>query len=91
ATWYSTGKGSCGAISRDTDLVVALSMAQYQGGSHCWKQIIITSGGKTVWATVVDSCPGCGPDGLDLSQGAFQALAPLDAGRIQVEWRFYAP
>lgn len=43
-------------------------------------------GGKTIDATVVDSCPGCSQYSIDLSPGAFQALASLDAGRIPVTW-----
>lgn len=44
--------------------------------------------GKSVTATVADTCPGCGPNGIDLSPAAFQALASLDVGRIQVTWNF---
>ena len=44
--------------------------------------------GKFVDATVVDLCPGCASGSIDLSPGAFQQLASLDAGRIQVTWDF---
>ena len=44
--------------------------------------------GKTILATVQDSCPGCTPYGLDLSPAAFRALAPIGAGRITVSWSY---
>jgi hypothetical protein len=44
--------------------------------------------GRTVQATVEDTCPGCGQGSIDLTPAAFQQLASLDAGRIQVTWNF---
>ena len=45
-----------------------------------------TDKGKHVDVTVVDLCPGCGPNDIDLSEGAFKKLASLGTGRIQVTW-----
>lgn len=44
--------------------------------------------GQTIDVTVVDTCEGCAQFDIDLSPGAFQALAPLSAGRIQVDWEW---
>ena len=44
--------------------------------------------GQFVDATVVDLCPGCASGSIDLSTGAFEQLAPLSAGRLQVSWDF---
>ncbi|KAF9444514.1 hypothetical protein P691DRAFT_763334 [Macrolepiota fuliginosa MF-IS2] len=88
ATYYYTGLGNCGAYSKDTDFIVALSTKEYNNGAHCWQHIKVSYGGKTIDATVVDSCPGCSQYSIDLSPSAFQALAPLSAGRIPVTWSY---
>jgi expansin (peptidoglycan-binding protein) len=41
-----------------------------------------------VTAKVVDLCPSCVMDEIDLSMAAFQVLAPLDQGIIQVDWEY---
>jgi len=35
---------------------------------------------------IVDKCPGCGVDHLDLFQNAFAELAPMTKGVIDVNW-----
>ncbi|KAF9562855.1 hypothetical protein CPC08DRAFT_706368 [Agrocybe pediades] len=87
ATFYNTGVGSCGARSVDADYVVALSSQERVGG-HCYQHISITYQGRNIDATVVDTCPGCSQYSIDLSPAAFSALAPLNAGRIQVDWHY---
>ncbi|KAF7300303.1 DPBB-1 domain-containing protein [Mycena chlorophos] len=42
--------------------------------------------GKSVSLTVVDRCPGCSPDDLDMTETAFGLLAPPPEGRIKIEW-----
>ncbi|PIL34250.1 hypothetical protein GSI_03961 [Ganoderma sinense ZZ0214-1] len=90
ATWYTPngGLGACGAPSQNSDLVVALSADQYAGGSNCWRHIGVHYQGQFVDATVVDLCPGCASGSIDLSTGAFEQLAPLSVGRLQVSWDF---
>ncbi|KAF9497325.1 riboflavine-aldehyde-forming enzyme, partial [Pleurotus eryngii] len=82
ATFFAPGLGACGAVSHSTDLIVALSPAQFAGGANCFH------GGKFIEATVVDLCPGCAGDSIDLSPSAFQTLENPDVGRIQVNWNF---
>ncbi|KAK7033919.1 hypothetical protein VNI00_012543 [Paramarasmius palmivorus] len=88
ATWYQPngGYGACGAPSKNSDLVVALPQGQYANGSKCWKHLNVHYKNKVVDVTVVDLCPGCGPNDIDLSEGAFRKLAGLDVGRIKVTW-----
>ncbi|KAF8624067.1 hypothetical protein AX15_006079 [Amanita polypyramis BW_CC] len=88
ATWYYTGAGHCGAQNKDTDIIVALSTVEYGNGLRCGQQIKINYLGKTVTATVADSCPGCSRFSLDLSPAAFRALAPLGLGRLPVTWSY---
>ncbi|KAK0497531.1 riboflavine-aldehyde-forming enzyme [Armillaria luteobubalina] len=90
ATWYTPngGYGACGTPLQNSDHIVALSSNQYAGGVHCGKHISVNYNGKSVDATIGDLCPGCGTNGIDLSSSAFQVLAPLDVGRMQVTWNY---
>ena len=36
-TYYEVGLGACGVKNVDSDFVVALTEANYAGGSHCGK------------------------------------------------------
>ncbi|TFK82180.1 hypothetical protein K466DRAFT_603890 [Polyporus arcularius HHB13444] len=90
ATYYypNGGYGACGAPLQNTDFIVALSADQYAGGANCWRHIGVNYQGQWVDATIGDLCPGCSSGSIDLSPSAFQQLASLDAGRIQVSWDF---
>lgn len=45
--------------------------------------------GKTTTVQVVDKCPGCSGQNIDLSEAAFAALdVHKDTGIVQVEWHF---
>lgn len=89
-TWYDTGMGSCGVTSSSTDAIVALShvlMTPLNGANPntnplCGKKINITYGGKTMTATILDTCPGCAEGDLDLSQGLFNELTNYGDGRV---------
>ena len=49
-----------------------------------------TQNGKSVVATVADQCPGCqgNPNSLDLSQGAFDAIADEAQGVVPIEYTY---
>ena len=72
ATFYSQGgaAGSCGNYASDSDYVVAVNAAQMNSG-WCGKTVKVTNtaNGKSITATVADTCPGCGYGSLDLSTG----------------------
>ncbi|KAF9484203.1 riboflavine-aldehyde-forming enzyme [Pholiota conissans] len=90
ATWFNVGLGSCGVVNVNSDFIVALSTVEMAGGASCGRQIRVNfiDQGRSVVATVRDTCPSCSQFSIDLSPAAFQALASLDVGRIQVEWDF---
>ncbi|MFD5419174.1 hypothetical protein ACFWJT_14235 [Streptomyces sp. NPDC127069] len=91
ATLYSPGLGACGKVVKESDLAVALDPTMFGPGypsSKCGRKVVITYKGKSVTATVLDEAPGAGRYGLDLTPGAFKALAPLDKHKIDVTWRF---
>ncbi|KAI0908583.1 RlpA-like double-psi beta-barrel-protein domain-containing protein-containing protein [Ustulina deusta] len=85
-TYYQPGLGACGVTNSDSEAVVALSPAQYNG--NCGKTITITKGGKTATAKVVDKCPSCASGAIDVSSTVFQSLADLGVGRTTVSWSF---
>ncbi|KAI1850673.1 hypothetical protein JX265_004384 [Neoarthrinium moseri] len=87
-TYYAPGLGSCGETSNESDAVVALAPGQFSGSNPCGKKITITAKGKTASATVVDKCPGCSEDSIDVSPSVFEKLASLDDGRVKIEWEF---
>ncbi|TFY79376.1 hypothetical protein EWM64_g4635 [Hericium alpestre] len=90
-TFYDVGQGACGATSKGSDFVAALSKEQYGDGypgPNCWKKITITYQGKSAQATIVDECPGCAYGALDLSRGLFDYFAPESTGVIYADWEF---
>ncbi|KAJ7312238.1 RlpA-like double-psi beta-barrel-protein domain-containing protein-containing protein, partial [Mycena albidolilacea] len=90
ATWYDPNGnyGACGAPMQNSDFIVALSSAHYHSGAHCWQHLDVEYNGHHIDVTIGDLCPGCGTDDIDLSEGAFAALASLGTGRIPVQWHF---
>jgi expansin (peptidoglycan-binding protein) len=51
--------------------------------------IVVVSTGKSVTVTIVDDCPTCdNSNSIDLSQAAFQALADLSVGQLEIKWQF---
>ncbi|KAF9782396.1 RlpA-like double-psi beta-barrel-protein domain-containing protein-containing protein [Thelephora terrestris] len=91
ATWFAPGLGACGGYNTGSDLIVAMSAADWNGGSNCNRQLLITDTktGKTSPATVVDMCPGCGSGSLDMSPTLFQSLeGNLGDGVFPITWYF---
>ncbi|KAB5594451.1 putative effector protein [Ceratobasidium theobromae] len=91
ATWYIPGLGNCGGYSKYSDMIVALPTSVYAGGKYCGKRIKITNtkNGKTTYAKIVDSCPGCGGNDLDVAPKVFTAISKsLDDGVATINWDF---
>ncbi|KZV61999.1 hypothetical protein PENSPDRAFT_692898 [Peniophora sp. CONT] len=87
-TYYSTGLGACGGTNQDSDYIVALNSAQWDGGKHCYEKIHMNYGGKSTTAMIVDECPGCPHGGLDLSPGLFQYFGPQSEGVLTGSWTY---
>lgn len=87
-TFYDVGQGNCGGWSTPNQYVVALNTAQYgstsQVSQYCGRTVTITYNGVTEQATVVDSCPTCPNQALDMSTSLFSALTggDMDLGEI---------
>ena len=81
--------GNCGVYNRPTEHIVALATSMYNHGQHCGSHIQAWYQGRSIIATVVDSCTGCAEQDIDLSPSAFLTLAPLGVGRLHgIEWDF---
>jgi expansin (peptidoglycan-binding protein) len=87
-THYEVGLGACAWRNKPSDFVGALNSARYGSGEHCGQQIQIRANGKTATAQVVDECPGCEGDGLDLSDALFEHFAPSATGEFVGSWDF---
>lgn len=46
---------------------------------------------RSVDLKVADRCTGCQPDDLDTTIGAFEKLAPVADGRVDVTWAWLEP
>lgn len=100
-TYYAPGMGSCGYDDSDPKMnVVAVSKEWFLGVSPntnsgvnqptnplCDKTITISAKGKKTTAVIRDSCPGCLPTSIDVTEAAFlEIFGSLDVGRGEVTW-----
>ncbi|KAJ9479697.1 Expansin [Pseudozyma hubeiensis] len=84
--YYQNGNpGSCGQYNSDSRPIVAVNSAQMNSGL-CGQSIWIKGNGKTIEATIADTCPTCDYGSLDLSTGAFDQLSSREAGEIPITW-----
>ncbi|CBY01027.1 hypothetical protein IAQ61_011922 [Plenodomus lingam] len=67
----------------------ALSDSNWAGANSCGSCVSVTGPrGNKITAMVVDQCPGCGPNHLDLFPDAFAKLDNPNRGVIPVSWEF---
>jgi len=96
--FYQNGvAGECGTVHSDNDKIIAIDKAWWTdyetnaSSPYCGMTITITNtqNGKSVDALVADVCPTCnGPNSLDLSVAAFEAIASLPQGMVPITWQF---
>ncbi|WWC96959.1 hypothetical protein V866_003836 [Kwoniella sp. B9012] len=96
ATYFYQGgnAGACGTVHSDSDKVIAIDTNGWwqdtsSASPYCGKYITITNtnNGKSVTAMVADACPTCVSDNsLDLSVGAFTAIADESDGQVPITW-----
>jgi expansin (peptidoglycan-binding protein) len=89
ATHYGPAQGGyCGYPRLPSVYTVAAGPDLYQGSGGCGAYLDITGpNGVTIRAKVDNECPECGPGHLDLTDEAFERLAPLAAGIIPISYR----
>jgi expansin len=89
ATHYvlTPGDGNCSYPGLPNGgLFVALSPGEYDGSAACGSFIEVTGPDGSVTAEVVDQCPPCQAGHVDLSEQAFERIAPLAAGQVPVTY-----
>ncbi|OJI98930.1 hypothetical protein ASPVEDRAFT_126152, partial [Aspergillus versicolor CBS 583.65] len=94
-TYYDPGLGSCGISSKSSENICAVSHVVFDAASTsgnpnenplCGLKLRIRRGDKSVDVKVVDRCPGCSVDDLDVSSAVFEELGDLAEGRVTVDW-----
>ena len=92
ATYYDAdGSGACMFDPSPNDLdVAALTELNWSSAAWCGACADVHGPDGSVRIRIVDRCPEC-PDGhLDLSPQAFEQIAELHLGRIDITWQFVA-
>jgi expansin (peptidoglycan-binding protein) len=91
ATFYDAdGTGHCGYDVAPDRMVVAVSSADWTGSAHCGRCLQVWGPEGMVIVRVVDSCPTCGADHIDLSEEAFDLVADPQQGIVPVAYRSIA-
>jgi expansin (peptidoglycan-binding protein) len=93
ATYYETanGGGACSFDPSPDDLDVAAMNAEQWGGSGVCGACATVVGPKgSVVVRIVDLCPECKKGHLDLSPQAFEKVADLVKGRVDITWQLRA-
>jgi expansin len=92
ATYYdASGAGNCGFDATPDDLdVAAFDMTSYAGSAACGACVKLKGPNGEVTVRIVDSCPGCDANHLDLSKSAFAKIAEPSRGRVPVTFQTVA-
>ncbi|XP_059440102.1 EG45-like domain containing protein [Corylus avellana] len=98
ATFYTVYVPSaCYGYEDQGVMIAAVSDALWENGAACGRMYSVTCTGPTnqgvpqpcrgtVTVKVVDRCPGCDANNIDLSQEAFSAIADPNAGKINIDY-----
>ncbi|HEU5075131.1 MAG TPA: expansin EXLX1 family cellulose-binding protein [Polyangiaceae bacterium] len=90
ATYYAaTGAGACMFDpSPDNLMVAAINAPDWSGSAWCGACARIDGPMGTITVRIVDLCPECQSGDLDLSPEAFEQIAPIEQGRVGIDWTF---
>ncbi|PVG02766.1 barwin-like endoglucanase [Serendipita vermifera] len=94
--FYQNGNpGACGNWNSDSALIAAMEVSRYGptnvASPLCGRSVHIvnTNNGRSVDVIVADACPTCvNGNSIDLSEGAFKAIADLGEGMVPISWHF---
>lgn len=91
ATFYDAdGSGNCSFDKTPGDLdVTALALPEYAASAACGSCLLVKGPKGEVTVRVVDSCPGCEGNkvNLDLSAEAFAKIAEPKDGRVSISYQ----
>jgi hypothetical protein len=68
-------------------LYASLPAGQYRSGAECGAYLDITGPHGTVQAEIIDMCPGCTADQLDLSFAAFDRIQQQSQGTARISYQ----
>jgi len=90
ATYYAaTGAGACMFDPSPNDLMVAaLNAPDWSGSAWCGACARVDGPMGTITVRIVDLCPECQTGDLDLSPEAFEQIAPIEQGRVGIDWTY---
>ncbi|KAJ5512573.1 Barwin-related endoglucanase [Penicillium fimorum] len=94
ATFYggNVGGGTCsfsGYTLPSHLFGAALSLQRWDDAANCGACVSVTGpNGNSIKAMIVDQCPECESNHLDLFQDAFAELSDISAGIIQTTWSY---
>jgi len=88
-TWYyATGAGNCSfPASPENMMVAAMNHIDYANSALCGAYVQVTGPNDTIIVRIVDQCPECPVNHIDLSQEAFVEIANLADGRVSISWQ----
>ncbi len=90
ATYYDAdGTGNC-SFAADPGFVAALNDPDYESAAWCGACAAVDGPNGSIVVHIVDRCPECASGDLDLSPNAFEAIAPLEQGRVPITWKWAA-
>ncbi len=78
--------GACALEWGPEERIVAISGAQWDGASHCGEFLRVTGPLGSIVVRVVDRCPECAANDLDLSPNAFADIAEPVSGQAAIRW-----
>lgn len=89
-TYYDAdGSGNCSFPPSPDDLMVAaMNELDYDGSAVCGACVTVDGPDGSVTVRIVDRCPECPRGDVDLSPQAFERIAPIEAGRVPISWRY---
>lgn len=88
ATYYAaTGEGAClFDASPESLLVAAINAEEWDGSAWCGACVDVHGPSGDVRVRIVDLCPECEAGHLDLSPEAFEQVAAIELGRVDITW-----
>lgn len=89
-TYYdATGDGNCMFGPSPNDLLVgAMNQTDYLASAACGRCALVQGPSGSVSVRIVDRCPECKPGDIDLAPQAFEKIAALSLGRVDITWSY---
>jgi expansin (peptidoglycan-binding protein) len=90
ATFYEPdGPGNCGLPTPpgESGGIAAINLPQYEGGAICGACMRVRGPGGSVRVRIINSCPECPENHIDLSREAFARIADPVAGRVPIHYQ----